>query len=82
MLRVIEIIAVFCIVCFTGIVGSNAASVQWPVSAGGNGHWYEAVLADTPVSVAGPQFIEGVWVTGYSGGITWTAAKDASMAGW
>ena len=61
-----------------------AAAVQWSVNDGGNGHWYEAIVADQPVEVGGPLFVDGVWVTGYSGGITWTDARDAAIAksGW
>jgi hypothetical protein len=61
-----------------------AELVQWPVSAGGNGHWYEAVLADTPASVNGSTIVNGCTIYTYSGGITWTAANAAATArdGW
>jgi hypothetical protein len=68
-----------------GIVSQTFASpVQWPVSAGGNGHWYEAITADTPVRVSGTIVVNGVSLTGYSGGITWTEANAAATAkgGW
>jgi hypothetical protein len=76
MLRNFCLVALSCVVCFIGVVSANAAAVQWPVSAGGNDHWYEAVLADQPVSYIGGG--------NYSGGITWTAARDAANAkgGW
>lgn len=53
-----------------------AAPIQWKVEDGGNGHWYEAVLADQPVGYVGQ------W--DYSGGVTWTDARDAAVAkgGW
>ena len=42
MLRAIKIVAVFCVALVVCSI-AHAAAVQWPVSAGGNGHWYEAV---------------------------------------
>lgn len=62
----------------------EAESVQWKIEDGGNGHWYEAILADEPVSVNGTIVVDGVTLTDYSGGITWTDARDAATAkgGW
>ena len=62
----------------------EAESVQWRIEDGGNGHWYETIVADQPVEVGGPLFVDGVWVTGYTGGITWTEARDAATVegGW
>jgi hypothetical protein len=78
---------VFCVVCFASVVGvsqSFAAATQWKVEDGGNGHWYEAIYSDQPVSPNGYQVINGTTVADYSGGITWTAARDAATAkgGW
>jgi hypothetical protein len=84
MLRIFGIVAAFCFVCFLGVVSANAAAVQWPASAGGNDHWYEAIYADQPVSPNGYRVVVGITVADYSGGITWTAARDAATAkgGW
>jgi hypothetical protein len=61
-------------VLFIGVSQALAAPIQWTVAAGGNDHWYEAVLADAPVSVGGPLLVDGMWLTGYSGGTTWTSS--------
>ena len=72
------IISLVAVLCFGLVVESQAvaAQVQWKVEDGGNGHWYEAILADQPVGYVGQ------W--DYSGGITWAEARDAAMAkgGW
>jgi hypothetical protein len=40
----IWLVCMFCIACCPLVTGVYAGPVQWQVSAGGNGHWYEAVL--------------------------------------
>jgi hypothetical protein len=69
---------------FVGASQTVAAPVQWKVQDGGNGHWYEAVYSDQPVSPNGYQVVDGTTVAAYAGGITWTAARDAATAkgGW
>jgi hypothetical protein len=44
MLRNFGFVGLSCVVCFIGFVSASAAAVQWPVSAGGNDHWYEVVM--------------------------------------
>jgi hypothetical protein len=82
--RPAAITGMFLAVCLCGVAGANAAPVQWAVSAGGNGHWYEAISAERPVSVNGSQVVDGSLVVAYTGGVTWTAARDAATAkgGW
>lgn len=57
-------------------VGQVKGAVQWKVADGGNGHWYEAIYAQQPVGYVGQ------W--DYSGGVTWTDARDAAATegGW
>ncbi len=50
LLRNFSVVTVFCVLCFVNAVGVNAAPVQWEISAGGNGHWYEVILVPTGIS--------------------------------
>jgi hypothetical protein len=50
MLRNFSFFTAFCLVCFIGVVSASAAAVQWPVSAGGNDHWYEAFYVPNGLS--------------------------------
>lgn len=63
-------------VAFLAAAQAFAAPIQWKIEDGGNGHFYEVVLADQPVSYVGD--------SDYSGGVTWTDARDAATAkgGW
>jgi hypothetical protein len=75
-MKTFTLIVVSVVAALVGTSRTFAGPVQWTVSAGGNGHWYEAVLADQPVGYS------GTW--DYTGGIAWTAARDAATAkgGW
>lgn len=80
-----RLVSISLIVAIFGMASRTFADlIQWPVSAGGNGHWYEAVYADTPVSANGTIVVNGATLNNYSGGITWTAANAAATArgGW